>query len=77
LDIYASQRETAGTIKSADLVSLLQKTKSDVWHTPAIADAEKFLDEYLRESSGKEIVLTLGAGNVWEVARALGGKNYE
>lgn len=76
LDIYASQREAKGTVKSEDLVSLLQKTKNEAWHTPTVADAEKFLDESLRKSLGREIVLTLGAGNVWEVARTLARNSY-
>lgn len=68
LDIYGSARESQGGVHSKDLVKLAKKYHRNVEYVPTIDEAA----EYLGERIGKgDLVLTIGAGNVWEVAEKL------
>ncbi|MDP3794465.1 MAG: UDP-N-acetylmuramate--L-alanine ligase [bacterium] len=64
LDIYGSAREAAGTVQSSDLVRLV----SGAIHIPSCEEAAAYLRARVGEG---EVVIAMGAGDVWKVARAL------
>ncbi len=68
LDIYGSAREVQGGVHSKDLVELAKKYHRNVEYIPTIDEAVEFLaDQIGRE----DLVIAMGAGNVWEVAERL------
>jgi UDP-N-acetylmuramate--alanine ligase len=69
LDVYSSAREVSGEISSNDIVSLINKyypEKSSNVHTieNAVSLLRKSLDK-------KTLVITMGAGDVWQVGKEL------
>ncbi|MDP1620199.1 MAG: UDP-N-acetylmuramate--L-alanine ligase [bacterium] len=69
LDIYGSARESSGTVSSADLVKSVNKYSRDkADYVPTIAEAVEFLQDKI---GGNDVIITIGAGNVFEVARKL------
>ena len=69
LDIYGSAREKSGKVSSRDLVS--QINKYDFGKAEYIATIKEVVD-YLKNRIGQnDIVLCIGAGNVFEVAEKL------
>lgn len=69
LDIYGSARETQGGVHSKDLVSLINKFNRDrAEYIPTIGEAVEYLKDNISE---KDLVIAIGAGNVWEVAEKL------
>jgi len=69
LDIYGSARESSGAVSSADLVRLINKYNRDkADHVPTIAEVVEFLQDKI---GGDDVVITIGAGNVFEVAGKL------
>jgi UDP-N-acetylmuramate--alanine ligase len=68
LDIYGSAREVQGGVHSEDLVNLAKKYHRGVAYIPTIDEAV----EYLKDEIGRgDLVIAMGAGNVWEVAEKL------
>jgi UDP-N-acetylmuramate--alanine ligase len=68
LDIYGSAREVQGGVHSEDLVELAKKYHKNIGYIPTIDEAV----EYLRDEIGRgDLVIAMGAGNVWEVAEKL------
>jgi len=68
LDIYGSAREVQGGVHSRDLVELAKKYHRNVEYIATIPEAI----EFLRDKIGREdLVIAMGAGNVWEVAEGL------
>jgi UDP-N-acetylmuramate--alanine ligase len=68
LDIYGSAREVQGGVHSNDLVELAKKYHRNIEYIPTIDEAV----EHLRDKINKEdLVIAMGAGNVWEVAEGL------
>jgi len=69
LDIYGSARESSGKVSSKDLVELINKyERGKATHIPTIDEAV----EYLKNKIGADdVVLCIGAGNVFEVAEKL------
>lgn len=69
LDIYGSARETQGGVHSKDLVELVNKfERGKAEYIATINEAA----DYLKSRVGADdVVLTIGAGNVWEVADKL------
>lgn len=68
LDIYGSAREVQGGVHSKDLVEKAKKYHHNVEYISTIDEAV----EYLQDKIGKEdLVIAMGAGNVWEVAEKL------
>ncbi len=69
LDIYGSAREEQGGVTSQDLVDQIQRYfpgKAEVAHDTSILTAE------LKKTMGRQdVIITLGAGNVWEISHAL------
>lgn len=72
LDIYASAREKEADISSKDVVDLINKyTVGKADHIPTIDEVV----EFLKDSIGKDdVVVLIGAGNVWEVGKKILGK---
>ncbi len=69
LDIYGSARENSGTVTSLDLVNLINKYNRDkAEHVPTIDEAVAFLQDTI---GANDVVITIGAGNVFEVAHKL------
>ncbi len=68
LDIYSSAREQSGGVSSVDLVAEIKKHHSKVEYKPTIAAAVDYLSETMGRS---DLVITLGAGDVWKVGDEL------
>lgn len=69
LDIYGSAREQQGGVHSKDLVDLINKYSSGkAEYIPTIDEAVEFLKDKIGEN---DVVIAIGAGNVWEVASKL------
>jgi len=69
LDIYGSARENKGNISSEDLVKLINKYDRDkAQHIATIPEVVEFLQDKIGEN---DVVITIGAGNVFEVAQKL------
>jgi len=69
LDIYSSARETKGGVHAKNLVELINKTNQK--KAKYISTTIK-AEQYLKNKIGpKNVVITAGAGNVWEVAKKL------
>jgi len=69
LDIYGSARENSGKVSSKDLVDLINKYSRDkAEHIPTIDAVVESLQDTI---GGKDVVLAIGAGNVFEVVHKL------
>ena len=69
LDIYGSARENNGKVNSGDLVKLINKFDRDkAEHLKTIDEAVEFLQDRI---GAEDVVITIGAGNGWEVAEKL------
>jgi len=69
LDIYGSARENSGKVSSRDIVKLINKyDRGKAEYIPTIPEAVNFLKDKI---SGNDVVLCIGAGNVFEVAEKL------
>jgi len=67
LDIYSSAREKSGTIHARDLVREIKKYRDRVKYLSTLEEAGKYLR---KESRSGQIVLTMGAGDVWKISTA-------
>lgn len=73
LDIYGSARENSGAVHSLDLVEKINKNfPSKAIYVSIIPKTINFLRKNL---SGKGILITMGAGDVWRVAKKLTEKS--
>jgi UDP-N-acetylmuramate--alanine ligase len=69
LDIYGSAREQQGGVSSQDLADLINTyVRGKAVRVPGISEA---IDEVKSDLREDDLVVTLGAGNVWEVSHAL------
>jgi UDP-N-acetylmuramate-alanine ligase len=68
LDIYGSAREVQGGVHSKDLVELAKKYHRGVEYIPTIEEAIEYLSDII---SKEDLVIAMGAGNVWEVVEGL------
>jgi UDP-N-acetylmuramate--alanine ligase len=69
IDIYGSARETEGDVSSEDLVKLINKYAFDkAEYVPTINEAIEFFENKLKEN---DVLITMGAGDVWKVADKL------
>lgn len=69
LDIYGSARENTGSVSSLDLVNLINKyDPGKAEYVPTIAEAVYHLKDKI---GSNDVVLCIGAGNVFEVAEKL------
>ncbi|MFA6048206.1 MAG: UDP-N-acetylmuramate--L-alanine ligase [Parcubacteria group bacterium] len=69
LDIYGSAREEQGGVHSTELVELINKFDfNKAQYIPTIKEAVKALRD---EIGAQDVVISIGAGNVWEVVDKL------
>jgi len=68
LDIYGSAREVQGGVHSKDLVEKAKKYHRNVEYVPTIDETVEFLKDKINK---EDLVIAMGAGNVWEVAQKL------
>lgn len=69
LDIYGSAREEQGGVSSKELVDLMNRF---VPGKASYAPSAEELTSSLEKTMGRQdVIITLGAGNVWEIAHAL------
>jgi UDP-N-acetylmuramate--alanine ligase len=69
LDIYGSARENSGKVCSEDLVKLINRfDRNKAEYIKTIEEAVDFLKDKI---GSEDVVIAIGAGNVWEVADKL------
>jgi UDP-N-acetylmuramate--alanine ligase len=69
LDIYGSAREAQGGVSSADLAGLINRySREKGEYIPTINEAMEFLKDKIGPN---DVVISMGAGNVWEVTHKL------
>lgn len=73
IDIYGSAREAQGGVSSKELVDLINTySRGKAEHIPTIPEAI----ESLKDKIGPDdIIISIGAGNVWEVTKDLGNNS--
>lgn len=64
LNIFASAREKSGYVTIKDLIDELKPLKPDVEYRPDVEEVAKYLDGFV---SGRDVVLLIGAGDVYKV----------
>jgi UDP-N-acetylmuramate--alanine ligase len=69
LDIYGSAREEKGGVSSADLVNLINKY--ELGKAGRVAGIPEAIEELKEQMEAGDLVVTMGAGNVWEVSHRL------
>ncbi len=67
-DIYAAREQNTLGISSKDILALLKEKGSDAYYFPTFDEIEKFL---LQTCIHDDLLITMGAGNIAEVAEAL------
>lgn len=69
IDIYGSAREAHGGVSSSDIVERINR----VWGDKAlyIADREEVVNELKKNTDQGNLIVTMGAGDVWQIAEAL------
>ncbi len=72
LDIYGSAREEQGGVSSEDLTSLINKFFPG--KAQYVADGKGLIQELGETMGRQDVIITLGAGNVWEISHALAQK---
>ncbi len=67
-DIYAAREKDTGEIHSKDLVEQINKEGHNAVYIPSF---ESIVDHLKKHAAPKDIVLTMGAGNIYEVGNML------
>jgi len=72
LKIYGSAREEQGTVSSEDLVTAINQ----YFHgkAEAVEDIDELISEFEKTMGHQDVIITLGAGNVWEISHRLAKK---
>lgn len=69
IDIYGSAREIQGGVSSKELVDLINKyNRNKAEYIPTIDEVVNYLEDKI---SDKDVVISMGAGDVWKVANQL------
>lgn len=69
LDIYGSARETQGGVSAQELVDLINRFfPGKAQH---VADTDILIADLQKTMGRQDVIITLGAGNVWEISHAL------
>ena len=69
-DIYTSAREAVGEINSSVLVAQIKKRGINAVYAPRLEDVYKFFEKIIGSAGDeKYIFVTMGAGDIWKVAR--------
>lgn len=69
LDIYGSARETQGGVSAADLVNRINQYMPD--KASHASDRGALVEKIARRIGRKDVIITMGAGDVWQIAEAL------
>jgi len=71
-DIYfvRDSEEERHAVSSNDLVERIRRNGQKALHLPAF---EQIVEHLKREARGGDLIVTMGAGNVWEIGRELMG----
>lgn len=72
LDIYGSAREVQGGVSSHDLVDLINRFFPN--KAEHVSDTEQVVSDLEKTMGRQDVIITLGAGNVWEISHALAKK---
>lgn len=67
-DIYAAREPDTGLVSSEDIKKLLMEAGSDVYYLPSFSEIEAFLLDHIK---GNDIIITMGAGDVYLVGENL------
>ena len=73
-DIYAAREKDTGEVSSKDIMTRLEKMGTDVHHFPSFAEIEEYILENVK---GKDMVMTIGAGNVVNIGENLVKRFYK
>ncbi len=68
LDIYGSVREKSGKVSSCDLVNEINRKQEKALYCASQKEAKEFIRHYLPK---RAILVTMGAGDVWQLADSL------
>lgn len=71
-DIYAARENNDYGVTPLDIVKEIKKCNKEAFHISSYDDIVTYLDEYVNR---KDLILTLGAGNVTKLASELVNKN--
>jgi UDP-N-acetylmuramate--alanine ligase len=72
LDIYGSAREKQGGVSSEDLVNLINRFfPGKANYAPS---TEECIENLEKTMGHQDVIITMGAGNVWEIAHRLAKK---
>lgn len=71
-DIYAAREKDLGEVHSRDLANRIKDKGSDATYFGSFDEIETFI---LRETSNSDVVVTMGAGNVFKIGDNLLNKN--
>lgn len=71
-DVYAARETDTLGIKSSDLAAEIQKLGTESYYFPSFAAIEKFL---LEKCLNKDLLITMGAGDVYRIGESLLGHN--
>ncbi|MDP2838020.1 MAG: UDP-N-acetylmuramate--L-alanine ligase [Candidatus Moranbacteria bacterium] len=69
LDIYGSAREVQATVSATDLVELINRFFPN--KAEHVTDTKALVAELQKTIGRQDVIITLGAGNVWEISHAL------
>lgn len=72
LDIYGSAREVQGGVSSQDIVDLINRFFPGKAHH--VTDTANLITEIDKTMGRQDVIITMGAGNVWEISHALAKK---
>lgn len=67
-DIYASARESAGSIQAIDLVNEIKKYQDNVHYMNKFDKVEKYLKNF---AQGSLVILTVGAGDIYKFGKTI------
>ena len=71
-DIYAARETDCGEIHSKDLVNRIREKGTDAIYLSSFDEIESYI---LRETSNHDVVVTMGAGNIYQVGDSLISKS--
>lgn len=72
LDIYGSAREKQGGVSSEDLVNLINRFFPG--KAQYVPDAKECVEKFEKTMGHQDVIITMGAGNVWEISHRLAKK---
>ncbi|MDY0235873.1 MAG: UDP-N-acetylmuramate--L-alanine ligase [Gudongella sp.] len=71
-DIYAAREKDCGEIHSRDLAKRIREKGKDAIYLSSFEDIENYI---IKEASNHDVVVTMGAGNIYQIGDSLISKN--